>query len=183
MPVIIPLRELKNASEISKLCHESEGPVFVTKNGASDLVVMSSSFYDELDGRDKAYKKDVRYDLSQEKSLYVSENSSLNAYHTMRDSLPIYSIAEIKQTLKPIFIKHKVKKAILFGSYVKGQADARSDIDLVLDSGLKGLAFFGLLGDISDSLRFPVDCIDVRQIEKGSSMEKEIEETGVTIYG
>ena len=48
MPQIIPIRDLKNTSEISDLCHSHEEPVFITKNGYSDLVVMSSELYDKF---------------------------------------------------------------------------------------------------------------------------------------
>lgn len=33
MPQIIPIRDLKNTSEISELCHGAGEPIFVTKNG------------------------------------------------------------------------------------------------------------------------------------------------------
>ncbi len=33
MPQIIPIRDLKNISEISAICHKSDEPIFVTKNG------------------------------------------------------------------------------------------------------------------------------------------------------
>lgn len=42
---IIPIRDLKNTSEISEKCHKSREPIFVTKNGYSDLVVMSMETY------------------------------------------------------------------------------------------------------------------------------------------
>ena len=57
----------------------------------------------------------------------------------------IYSLDDIKSALNPVFVKHNVKKAVLFGSYVKGLADSRSDVDLLLNSGLKGLEFVGLI--------------------------------------
>ncbi|MCR4727218.1 MAG: nucleotidyltransferase domain-containing protein, partial [Lachnospiraceae bacterium] len=37
------------------------------------------------------------------------------------------TIDVIKKNLEPIFGRYNVKKAILFGSYAKGQADERSD--------------------------------------------------------
>ena len=46
MPRIIPIRDLKNTSEISELCHSSPDPVFVTKNGYGDMVVMSMEAYE-----------------------------------------------------------------------------------------------------------------------------------------
>ena len=58
---------------------------------------------------------------------------------------------------------------------------AKEENDLV-DSGLRGLAFFGLLEGITSTLDVPVDLIDVSQIEKGSHIEMEIQQTGVPIY-
>ena len=42
MTKIIPIKELKNTSEISDMCHRTKGPVYVTKNGYGDLVIMST---------------------------------------------------------------------------------------------------------------------------------------------
>lgn len=61
----------------------------------------------------------------------------------MRDK--IYTIDDIKSALKPVFKDYNIKKAILFGSYAKGIADKQSDVDILVDSGLKGLAFLDCL--------------------------------------
>lgn len=51
MPLIRPISHLRNrANEISELCHSEDKPVFVTKNGQSDLVVMSQAHYERLYG-------------------------------------------------------------------------------------------------------------------------------------
>ncbi|HCF50873.1 type II toxin-antitoxin system Phd/YefM family antitoxin [Syntrophomonas wolfei] len=47
MPKIIPIRDLKNTSEISQMCHASDEPIFVTKNGYGDMVIMSIKLYEE----------------------------------------------------------------------------------------------------------------------------------------
>ena len=47
MPQIIPIRDLKKTSEISEMCHNSDEPIFVTKNGYGDMVVMSLEAYEE----------------------------------------------------------------------------------------------------------------------------------------
>ena len=46
MPQIVPIRDLKNTTEISNLCHEVDEPVFVTKNGYGDMVIMSMEVYE-----------------------------------------------------------------------------------------------------------------------------------------
>lgn len=47
MPRIIPIRDLKNTTQISQMCKESKEPIFVTKNGYGDMVVMSLEAYEE----------------------------------------------------------------------------------------------------------------------------------------
>ena len=48
MPYIMPIKELRNTSEISDMAHKIQEPIFITKNGYSDLVVMSSELYDKF---------------------------------------------------------------------------------------------------------------------------------------
>ena len=95
----------------------------------------------------------------------------------------IYTTQQIKTILQPIFMDYNIKKAILFGSYAKGLAKKYSDVDILVDSGLKGLAFFGLLEDVTTSLGKDVDMIDTSQLEKDSEVDKEIAKSGVLIYG
>ncbi len=47
MPQIIPIRDLKNTAEISAMCHKNNEPVFITKNGYGDMVVMSMETYEK----------------------------------------------------------------------------------------------------------------------------------------
>lgn len=46
MPEIRPIAELRNTSKISELCHSRSEPVFITKNGSGDLVIMSMETYE-----------------------------------------------------------------------------------------------------------------------------------------
>lgn len=46
MPQIIPIKDLKNTSEISEMCHKTEEPIYVTKNGYGDMVIMSMESYE-----------------------------------------------------------------------------------------------------------------------------------------
>ena len=48
MPQIRPITDLRNTSEISDACHARREPVFITKNGYGDLVVMSIETYEEM---------------------------------------------------------------------------------------------------------------------------------------
>lgn len=95
----------------------------------------------------------------------------------------IYSCEEIKVRLFPVFQQFGVKRAVLFGSYGKGMATGKSDIDLLVDSGLKGLHFVGLIDAVRNALgEKEVDMFDVSHIERGSRIDEEIIQTGVEIY-
>jgi len=48
MPQIRPITDLRNTTEISELCHAKREPLFITKNGYGDLVVMSMETYEDL---------------------------------------------------------------------------------------------------------------------------------------
>jgi prevent-host-death family protein len=49
MPLIKPISDLRNkANEISDLAHKAHEPIFITKNGEGDLVVMSLAFYTQM---------------------------------------------------------------------------------------------------------------------------------------
>ena len=48
MPQIIPIKDLKNTSEISDMCHRAEEPIYITKNGYGDMVIMSMEIYESM---------------------------------------------------------------------------------------------------------------------------------------
>lgn len=56
MPQIIPIKDLKNTSEISELCRKTEEPIFITKNGYGDMVIMSMETYEKTMSRLDMYR-------------------------------------------------------------------------------------------------------------------------------
>jgi prevent-host-death family protein len=48
MPQIRPITDLRNTNEISDACHAVKEPIFITKNGYGDLVVMSIETYEQI---------------------------------------------------------------------------------------------------------------------------------------
>ena len=58
MPLIRPISDLRNrAMEISELCHIEDQPVFITRNGKGDMVVMSLTHYERLNSSLELYRK------------------------------------------------------------------------------------------------------------------------------
>ena len=57
MPRIIPIRDLKDTAAISQLCSESNEPIYITRNGYDEMVIMSMKTYEESIGRNEVYAK------------------------------------------------------------------------------------------------------------------------------
>ena len=57
MPQIIPINTLKRTGEISEMCHNSTEPVFITKNGYGDMVIMSMDIYQRDLAMAEIYRK------------------------------------------------------------------------------------------------------------------------------
>jgi predicted nucleotidyltransferase len=95
----------------------------------------------------------------------------------------IYHINEIRERLRPVFAAEPVYRAILFGSYAKGVATDRSDIDIVIDSRgeLHGLRFYGVLDGVANALGKPVDLIELSEIRPGAPILEDVKQ-GVVLY-
>lgn len=86
MAQIVPIRDLKDTNAISAKCHETDEPIFVTKNGYGDMVIMSMKVYEE--------KLDNARILS---DLAVAENDIRygkvrNAFDVLKDTREKYGI-------------------------------------------------------------------------------------------
>ena len=57
MPQIRPITDLRNTTEISELCHNTTEPIFITKDGYGDMVVMSNETYEKILIMSEIYKK------------------------------------------------------------------------------------------------------------------------------
>ena len=56
VPNIIPIKELKDTANISNKCHETDEPIFITKNGYGDMVLMSLETYQKLTYNNYMYR-------------------------------------------------------------------------------------------------------------------------------
>ena len=48
MPQIMPIKDLKDTSHISEMCHKAEEPIFITKNGYGDMVMMIMELFESM---------------------------------------------------------------------------------------------------------------------------------------
>ena len=104
------------------------------------------------------------------------------------DTENVYSLEEIKERLNPVFRAYHVRKATLFGSYARRCAHKQSDLDILVDSGLRGLSFFSLLAEVRSALAKKVHMFDVYYLKRTPptetirNIDKEITHEGVILY-
>ena len=82
MPQIIPIKELKNTSEISELCHKSREPIYVTKNGYGDMVIMSMEIYESTMRRINMYRE---IEISEKQIVIGQTKDARSSLAKMRD--------------------------------------------------------------------------------------------------
>jgi len=83
MPQIRPITELRNTNEISDLCHRQNEPIFITKNGYGDLVVMSIETYEHQLALVSVYKKLI--EAEQEIANNIPLLDGENVFKRLRD--------------------------------------------------------------------------------------------------
>jgi predicted nucleotidyltransferase/DNA-binding XRE family transcriptional regulator len=108
--------------------------------------------------------------------------ASLTAYEPYSETHGIYPLTELTAILSDFFKDYDISWAYLFGSYAKGTAKETSDIDLLVDSSITGLAFFGLAGKLETLLHKKVDLLRFQDLSKNPDLLSEILKTGCRIY-
>lgn len=86
MPQIIPIRDLKNTSDISQKCHTSDEPIYITKNGYGDMVIMSMKLYEE-----KMLMHDIYHKLSAAEEQFI-EGKKLDADASLKSIREKYNV-------------------------------------------------------------------------------------------
>lgn len=79
----------------------------------------------------------------------------------------MYSIAEIKEKITPVAKTYGVERVYLFGSYARGEATEKSDLDFRIDKGaMKGLfRFGGFFNDLERSFTVPIDVVTTNSLD------------------
>lgn len=80
-----------------------------------------------------------------------------------------YTIDELRSILAPILDRYGMASASLFGSYARGQADADSDIDVILfgKPGFRALDVFGVAEELHRQTGKKVDVYEQSELEPG----------------
>ena len=113
---------------------------------------------------------------------YRSMVSELENYMPLDEEHGILTLDEIKEVCKSILDEYAVKYCILFGSYAKGKATEKSDVDLLISTEISGLKFFGIAERLREALHKKVDLLDLRQLTDNQALIDEILKDGVRVY-
>lgn len=125
------------------------------------------------------YENDPRKQNSVKYKYFVD---SINKMLFVDEETGLISIGFIKETCSAIFKEYEVRSCYLFGSYAKGKENPKSDVDLLIDTDVTGIKFFGLVEKLRVALHKKVDLLDLNQVLKNKELLKEILKDGIKIY-
>ena len=121
---------------------------------AANLLKISRRTYQKYESLDDLNDDKLRY------YVYRFKESTL-----IDEDNGILTIDFIKKTTAKVFKKYDIKSCFLFGSYAKGKAKGTSDVDLMIDSEITGLDFYGLVEDLRENLHKRIDLLSLNSIK------------------
>lgn len=139
---------------------------------AANLLKISRRTYQKYESLDDLNDDKLRY------YVYRFKESTL-----IDEDNGILTIDFIKKTTAKVFKKYDIKSCFLFGSYAKGKAKGTSDVDLMIDSEITGLDFYGLVEDLRENLHKRIDLLSLNSIKENAPLLAEILKDGIKIYG
>ena len=130
----------------------------------------------------RSYKQ---YENEKEKEGTFKYNyiyNELNKYGFIDEEHGILSIDDIKKIVNQVLSQHEVEYCYLFGSYARGEAEEKSDIDLIVATEITGMAFYGLCEYLREALHKKVDLLNLAQLNNNQQLLYEVLKDGIKIY-
>ena len=95
----------------------------------------------------------------------------------------ICTIDEIRQVVKNLSDKYDIEKAYLFGSYARGDATEKSDIDITIKGGknFKGSNVFSLGEELRSNTKKSVDIFEMREVNSGTPFYRQMQKESVVL--
>lgn len=144
----------------------------ITQKEAATLLGMSLRSYKSYENDENKFgtpKYDYMLDFLEKNVIFDEEHGILTQ-------------DQIRAACKKVFDDYSVKYCILFGSYAKGNATEKSDVDLLISTDVTGLRFFGLAERLRNSLQKKVDLLNLEQLTNNPILIDEILTDGIKIY-
>ena len=129
------------------------------------------------------YEKNEDYGNDLKRKMMI--DSLINACE-ITETKGILSMIQIKDIIVELIntkYKDEIDFCFVFGSYAKGYATEKSDIDICISTNLKGLSFVGLKVDLENNLHKNIDLIRFSDLKDNLDLIGEIMKDGIKIYG
>ena len=131
----------------------------------------------------RRYETDDNYGSSIKRRMFIE---ILNEHCEITEEKGLLSVDVIKEKVASLFdneYEGQIDFCYLFGSYAKGLANEKSDVDLYISSSLTGLRFVGLIEKLRQTLHKRVDLIRSSELNNNVELVNEIMKGGIKIYG
>ena len=144
----------------------------LTQSQVANLIKISLRSY-------KEYENDINKVNTLKYNYILNELSKLNY---IDEEHGVLKIDNIKKIVSEVLSNFDVDYCYLFGSYAKNSANELSDVDLLVSTRITGIAYFGLVERLRESLHKKVDLLRVQDITKNLELLNEILKDGIRIY-
>ena len=118
-------------------------------------------------------------------STYDELMKKLDEMGVLDGSNYISNVKIIKHVCKNLFNEQypEIQSAYLFGSYARGEATGKSDIDILVVCPPIGIKFYGIASKLEELLHKKIDLITHRQLMKSEKLLERVLKEGIKIYG
>ena len=130
----------------------------------------------------RRYENDGDYGSAIKRKAFIN---ILTEHCGITEEKGLLTIAQIQEKVNALFeaeYKDQIDFCYLFGSYAKGLANEKSDVDLYVSSSLTGLRFVGLIEKLRQTLHKKVDLIRSSELNNNIELVNEIMKGGIKIY-
>ena len=125
------------------------------------------------------YENDTSRENTIKYRFLLQELQKINA---VDEEHGILTIEQITKICKEILDAYQVEYCYLLGSYAKGKATERSDIDLLVSTETTGLRFYEMAERLRVGLHKKVDLLDTKQLVNNEKLIHEVLKEGIRIY-
>ena len=129
------------------------------------------------------YEKDNAYGSVLKRKMMIQ---SIDEECEVTETKGLLSVEEIKTKVQKIFDKKygdQINFCYLFGSYAKGYATEKSDVDICVSTSLTGFKFIGISEAVRSVLHKKIDLIKFENLDGNLELINEILKDGIKIYG
>ncbi len=94
-----------------------------------------------------------------------------------------YGIEELKALIEPVARRYGVQKVVLFGSYARGEATGKSDVDLLVFGGenFKATRIYAMAEDLRAVLNRNVDVYEIKELDPDTAFHQAVMREGLEI--